>query len=624
MLLQNSLFSRRYFTRTYCNPPPHPCSRFAMLALLPLILTAGSDVSAVEQKPNFILMMVDDLGIGDIGCYGNDTIRTPNIDRLASEGVKLTQHIAAAPLCTPSRAAFMTGRYALRSGMASTGRVQVLLFLAGSGGLPASETTFAKRLQQQGYSTGLIGKWHLGVNCESRGDHCHHPNQHGFSYFYGLPFTLFNDCVPGEGRDVLVDLQQTLQHLTFLFGVGLLTMVFVRVSSLLEVSLWFLVLLFFLGLVAAAVWYVPFALLQTWNCIIMRNQEVIEQPMTVETLPQRLLGEAQNFIKRNADHPFLLFFSLAHIHTPLFKSPAFTGKSRHGRYGDNLEEVDWIIGKVIETVDSFGLANNTLMYFTSDHGGHLEDSDAHIGQKGGWNGIYKGGKAMGGWEGGIRVPGIFRWPGRLAAGRVVEEPTSLMDLYPTLKYLAGDKQPDRELDGYNLMPLLEGKSARSQHEFMFHYCGIYLNAVRWHPPGSDSVFKVHFFTPNFSPPGAGGCYDTKVCLCHGEHVTHHNPPLLFDLFHDPSESRPLTPDTEPRYAEVLERTAKAVMRHRSTLPQEVTSADDASKASTDVHDVQNQMTWEKILWRPWLQPCCGTFPFCGCKEDAAIYERTTA
>lgn len=140
----------------------------------------------------------------------------------------------------------------------------------------------------------------------------------------------------------------------------------------------------------------------------------------------------------------------------------------------------------------------------------------------------------------------------------------------------------------------------------------------------DSVFKVHFFTPNFSPPGAGGCYDTKVCLCHGEHVTHHNPPLLFDLFHDPSESRPLTPDTEPRYAEVLERTAKAVMRHRSTLPQEVTSADDASKASTDVHNVQNQMTWEKILWRPWLQPCCGTFPFCGCKEDAAIYESTTA
>ncbi|KAK5623992.1 hypothetical protein CRENBAI_021882 [Crenichthys baileyi] len=589
--------------------------RSAMLAplLLYLLLAAGSDVTGevVDKNPNFVFMMVDDLGIGDIGCYGNNTIRTPNIDRLASEGVKLTQYIAAAPLCTPSRAAFLTGRYPLRSGMASTGRVQVLLFLGGSGGLPPNETTFAKRLQQQGYTTGLVGKWHLGVNCESRGDHCHHPNQLGFSYFYGLPFTLFNDCVPGEGSDVLVDLQLALQHLTLMLGLGLFTMVCVHLFGVLEVSLWLLVLLFFLCIVAAAVWYVPFVLLRTWNCIIMRNQDVIEQPMTVETLPQRLLTEAQKFIRRNADRPFLLFFSLAHIHTPLFTTPAFAGKSRHGRYGDNLEEVDWIIGKITETVDLLGLANNTLMHFTSDHGGHLEDADSLIGQKGGWNSIYKGGKAMGGWEGGIRVPGIFRWPGRLAAGRVVDEPTSLMDIYTTLKYLAKDTQPDRHLDGYNLMPLLEGKTARSEHEFMFHYCGAYLNAVRWHPSDSDSIFKVHFFTPNFFPPDAGGCYDTKVCLCHGQHVTHHNPPLLYDLFRDPSESRQLTPETEPRYAEILEQTARAVERHKSTFPGKEDSDDICAQSNS----VQNQMSWEKILWRPWLQPCCGTFPFCGCKED---------
>uniref|UniRef100_A0A3Q3VU57 Sulfatase N-terminal domain-containing protein n=1 Tax=Mola mola TaxID=94237 RepID=A0A3Q3VU57_MOLML len=563
--------------------------------VLSLLLLAGSDVTGGElgRSPNIVLIMVDDLGIGDMGCYGNDTIRTPNIDRLASEGIKLTQHIAAAPLCTPSRAAFMTGRYAFRSGMGSTGRVQVLLFLGGSGGLPPSETTFAKRLQQQGYTTGLVGKWHLGVNCEQRGDHCHHPNQHGFSYFYGLPFTLFNDCVPGEERDILTDLQQTLRNLTLMLGLGLFTLVFVRACGLLEVSLWLLAALFLLSLLATAVWYLPFKLLPTWNCIIMRNQEVIEQPMTVETLPQRLLAEAEGFIKRNVDRPFLLFFSLAHIHTPLFNNPAFAGKSLHGRYGDNIEEVDWMIGKITETVDSLGLANSTLMYFTSDHGGHLEEADSHIGQKGGWNSIYKGGKAMGGWEGGIRVPGIFRWPGRLAAGRVLDEPTSLMDLYPTLKHLAEDTQPDRELDGHDLMPLLEGKVARSQHEFMFHYCGVYLNAVRWHPHGSESIFKVHFFTPNFSPPGAGGCYHTKICQCFGEHVTHHDPPLIFDLYRDPSESHPLTPATEPRYAEILEQTAAAVERHRG------------ARSDKQV----------KILWRPWLQPCCGTFPFCGCKED---------
>ncbi|XP_008326832.1 arylsulfatase D isoform X2 [Cynoglossus semilaevis] len=553
--------------------------------------------------------MADDLGIGDIGCYGNTTIRTPNIDRLASEGVKLTQHIAAAPLCTPSRAAFMTGRYALRSGFGSRGRVQVLLFLGGSGGLSPKETTFAKRLQQQGYTTGLVGKWHLGVNCEHRGDHCHHPNQHGFNYYYGLPFTLFNDCTPGEGSDVMNAEQNMLQNMALMLGVGLLTLICVRVCGLLDVSLWLLVALFSFTIVVNAVWYVPFKHLRTWNCIIMRNQDVIEQPITVETLPQRLLGEAQDFIRRNRDQPFLLFFSLAHTHTPLFQTPTFAGKSRHGRYGDNIEEMDWLIGQLTKTVDSLGLANNTLMYFTSDHGGHLEDRDSRTGQKGGWNGIYRGGKAMGGWEGGIRVPGIFRWPGRLAAGTEVDEPTSLMDLYPTLKHLAEDTQPDRHLDGHNLMPLLDGKVKTSKHEFMFHYCGAYLNAARWHPPGSNSVYKAHFFTPNFSPPGAVGCYHTKICMCHGERVTHHNPPLLYDLFHDPSESRPLTPDSEPRYTEVLEQITKAVEKHKSSLPDEAVSAD-AQETAPDA-----EMTWEKILWKPWLQPCCGTFPFCGCRED---------
>ncbi|CAL8240905.1 unnamed protein product [Merluccius merluccius] len=565
--------------------------------------------SHVDTRPNFVLIMADDLGIGDVGCYGNNTIRTPNIDRLAQEGVTLSQHIAAAPLCTPSRAAFMTGRYALRSGLGSHGRVQVLLFLAGSGGLPPTETTFAKRLQKQGYTTGLVGKWHLGVNCASRGDHCHHPNHHGFHYFYGLPFTLFNNCVPGEGNDVLADVELALQHLSLLLGLSLLTLVWLRVFGLLSASVRLLATLACVTVAAVAVWFVPFGFLQTWNCIVMRDQEVVEQPMVMETLTQRMLKEAQNFISRNADQPFLLFLSLAHVHTPLFHSPAFAGKSHHGVYGDNVEEMDWIVGQVTETVDSLGLANNTMMYFTSDHGGHIEDPI-----RGGWNGIYKGGKAMGGWEGGIRVPGIFRWPGRLPAGRVVDEPTSLMDLYPTLKHLAQDTQTDRPLDGYNLMPLLEGSSDRSQHQFMFHYCGVYLNAVRWHPPGSDSVFKVHYFTPNFSPPGTGGCHEKHICQCHGDHVTHHDPPLVYDLFHDPSESRPLTPADEPRFAEVLERAGEAAAGHRGSL----TEAREPSRAPGDEPGVPSQMSWEKILWRPWLQPCCGTFPFCGCQENATL------
>ncbi|XP_016402070.1 arylsulfatase D, partial [Sinocyclocheilus rhinocerous] len=427
-------------------------------AALLVLLQSSSYVTSADHdsRPNFVLMMVDDLGIGDIGCYGNDTISTPNVDRLAADGVKLSQHLAAAPLCTPSRTAFMTGRYALRAGLGSTGRVQVILFLAGSGGLPPNETTFAKLLQKQGYTTGIVGKWHLGVNCESRNDHCHHPNNHGFDFFYGLPFTNFNDCKPGAGKGVLVDVQEMLWQMSALLALASLTLLAVRASALLRVSWTLAAFLAILSLLGFTAWFVPFELLRTWNCIIMRNGEVVEQPVKLETLSARLMSEAERFVERHKDGPFLLFLSLAHVHTPLFVSEGFTGKSKHGLYGDNVEEVDWMVGRMMETIERLGLSEKTLMYFTSDHGGHIEE-----GPKGGWNGIYRGGKAMGGWEGGIRVPGIFRWPGRLNPrrevaepssgirwpgrlnpGREVAEPTSLMDVFPTVVKLAGGTLPE--------------------------------------------------------------------------------------------------------------------------------------------------------------------------------------
>ncbi|XP_042620414.1 arylsulfatase D-like [Cyprinus carpio] len=464
-------------------------------------------------------------------------------------------------------------------GLGSTGRVQVILFLAGSGGLLPNETTFAKLLQKQGYTTGIVGKWHLGVNCESRNDHCHHPNNHGFDFFYGLPFTNFNDCKPGAGKGVLVDVQETLWQISVLLTLASLTLLAARASGLLRVSWTLVAFLAAMSLLSFAVWFVPFELLRTWNCIIMRNGEVVEQPLKLETLNARLMSEAERFVERHKDGPFLLFLSLAHVHTPLFVSEGI---------------LCLITGRMMETIARLGLSEKTLMYFTSDHGGHIEE-----GPKGGWNGIYRGGKAMGGWEGGIRVPGIFRWPGRLNPGREVAEPTSLMDVFPTVVKLAGGALPeDRILDGRDLMPLLEGRTNRSQHEFMFHYCGMYLNAVRWHPPDSESIFKVHFFTPNFSLAGAVGCYHTGVCMCHRPFVTYHNPPLVFELSRDPSESRPLSPDTEPRLAEVLERVKRAVTEHRRTLAP-----------------VEKQLTWTKVLWKPWLQPCCGTFPFCSCEES---------
>ncbi|XP_067841464.1 arylsulfatase H-like isoform X1 [Heptranchias perlo] len=548
-------------------------------------------------QPNIVVVMADDLGIGDIGCYGNNTIRTPNIDRLAKEGVMLTHHIAAAPLCTPSRAAFMTGRYPIRSGMDNGYRVRVLLFIGSSGGLPKNETTFAAILQKQGYATGIIGKWHLGVNCESRNDYCHHPLSHGFDYYYGTPFTNVHDCKPGEKSGILLDLQAKLHLSTEALVAGLLTLLVLRWTGFASIGWKTIVWLAIFCFLFFGSWYSTFGFLRHWNCLVMRNYEVVQQPSNSETLSTRMTEEALAFIERNQKKPFLLFMSLLHVHTPFFTTKAFIGKSKHGSYGDNVEEMDWHVGQIVNSINNFGLANKTLIYFTSDHGGSWDSIGKNGECEGGWNGIYRGKKGLAGWEGGVRVPGIFRWPGLLPSNKKIDEPTSLMDIYPTIVNLAGASLPqDRVIDGRDLMPLLEGDAQRSEHEFLFHYCGSALHAVRWYPKGSDSVWKAHFFTPKFEE---GSCYQSEFCRCHEHYVSYHDPLLLFDLTKDPSEANPLSPATEPHFHEIQKQIRFGVEEHRKTLTP-----------------VPLQLSWNNVLWKPWLQPCCGTFPFCWCDEDS--------
>uniref|UniRef100_A0A4X2LDD2 Arylsulfatase D n=1 Tax=Vombatus ursinus TaxID=29139 RepID=A0A4X2LDD2_VOMUR len=512
---------------------------------------------ADNSKPNILLIMADDLGIGDVGCYGNDTLRTPNIDRLAKEGIQLSQHLSAAPLCTPSRAAFLTGRHAFRS-----------------------------------------GKWHQGVNCEFRTDHCHHPLNHGFDYFYGMPFTLINDCQINKPPEVDAAFRAKLWVYTQVIVLGMLTLTTGKLAGLISVSWKILMCLITLSFLFFISWYSSFGFIRYWNCILMRNYEITEQPMVLERTATLMLKEAISFITRNKHRPFLLFVSLLHVHIPLVTTKQFLGKSKHGLYGDNVEEMDWVVGKILNAIEQEGLKNTTFIYFTSDHGGHLEAREGNV-QLGGSNGIYKGGKGMGGWEGGIRVPGIFRWPGVLPAGEVIDEPTSLMDIYPTVVHLGGGEMPhDRVIDGHNLIPLLQGTVKHSDHHFLFHYCGIHLHAARWHQKDSNKVWKVHYKTPNFHPEGAGACYGRGVCPCSGEHVTYHDPPLLFDLSRDPSETSPLSPDTEPFYHTVIERVTEAIVEHQKTF-----------------HPVSQQFSTNNIMWKPWLQPCCGMFPFCSCDKE---------
>uniref|UniRef100_F6UW23 Sulfatase N-terminal domain-containing protein n=2 Tax=Ornithorhynchus anatinus TaxID=9258 RepID=F6UW23_ORNAN len=560
----------------------------------------SGSIDLAGSRPNIVLFLADDLGIGDLGCYGNDTLRTPNIDRLAQEGVRLTQHISAASVCTPSRAAFLTGRYPIRSGMISSDGYRVLRWTACSGGLPANETTFGEILQEQGYSTGLIGKWHQGLNCERSWDHCHHPLNHGFDYFFGMPFSLMGDCQLSLHSEKRARLENQFSLAAQSLALASLTLALGRATGLVPAPGKLSASVAGAAVLAFVASRLTHALIKHADCFLMRNHLIVEQPMVLERTSPQMLREAVAFVERNKKGPFLLFISWLHVHSPLVTTEKFLGTSKHGLYGDNVEEMDWMVGQVLDALDKAGLTNHTLTYFASDHGGSLESREGND-QRGGWNGIYKGGKGMGGWEGGIRVPGIFRWPGVLPAGGVIDEPTSLMDILPTVASLGGGTLPrDRVMDGQNLIPLLQGTTQRSDHEFLFHYCETYLHAVRWHHRESGAVWKVHYVTPVFHPKGAGACYGRLVCPCFGDRVTHHDPPLLFDLSSDPSEANPLSPDTEPLFGTVLESVERAVEAHRRTITP-----------------VPLQLNTLSNAWRPWLQPCCGTFPFCWCDSEGS-------
>ncbi|KYO30308.1 steryl-sulfatase-like [Alligator mississippiensis] len=169
-------------------------------------------------------------------------------------------------------------------------------------------------------------------------------------------------------------------------------------------------------------------------------------------------------------------------------------------------------GQILDALEKRDLSNKTVVYFTSDQGAHLEEVSNTGEVHGGYNGIYRGGKSTN-WEGGIRVPGLLHWPGVIPHGAHIHEPTSNMDIFPTVVNLAGAHVPtDRIIDGHDLMPLLQGKIIQSKHEFLFHYCNAYLNAVRWHPGNSDAIWKAFFFTPIFYPEDSNGCYHSHVDL----------------------------------------------------------------------------------------------------------------
>jgi arylsulfatase A-like enzyme len=408
--------------------------------------------SGAGKPPNIVIILADDLGYGDLGCYGHPTIRTPNLDRMAAQGMRFTDFYVAACVCTPSRAALLTGRLPIRTGMAGTEQRRVE-FRDSAGGLQPDEMTIASALKSKHYATACIGKWHLGHLPP------YLPLAHGFDYYYGLRWS--NDMEPAPKIPKNAS------------------------SSLNPDPAW-------------------------WRDSLVQGDKIIEQPTDLSTLTRRYTEQAKQFIHENRKQPFFLYFAHTYPHVPLFASAKFKGTSRRGLYGDVVEELDWSVGQVLDTLRREKL--NTLVFFTSDNGPWLVK-----GMAGGSAGLLFEGKGST-WEGGMREPAIAWWPGKIKGGVTTRELACSMDLYPTLLGLGGAAVPkDRVVDGVDLSPVLFG-GGHNQRDTMIYYRGDELFAIR------KGAFKAHFQTaPGYAAPGAPLVFEK------------HNPPLLFNLEQDPGE-----------------------------------------------------------------------------------------
>lgn len=448
-----------------------------MPLLLLALLATFHTLAYAAQPPNVVIILADDLGYGDLGCYGHPTIRTPNLDKMAAEGMRFTQFYVAAEVCTPSRAALMTGRYPIRSGMTS---YQYRVLRANSaGGLPASEITLAQAMKAQGYATGMIGKWHLGVWTNNPE---HHPLKHGFDFHFGLPHSNDMNPSPGNPPKAGANAEQN------------------------------------------AAW---------WNAPLYRGYELLDPKADQTQLTRRYTEEAQKFITDNKTKPFFLYLAHTFPHTPLFASDHFKGKSTRGIYGDVVEELDWSVGQVLKTLKDQGLAENTLVVFTSDNGPWTLMGT----ETGGSAGLLRDGKGST-WEGGMRVPGIFWMPGKVRPS-VTTNVAGTMDLFPTAIKLAGGTVPkDRPMDGVDLSSLLFNGEA-IEREVYCYYRGEKLYAARL------GAWKIHYVTQN-------GYNDKPVV---------HEQPWLYNLEVDPSENHEISAS----HPEIVARIVAAVEKHKVTV-----------------------------------------------------------
>jgi uncharacterized sulfatase len=450
-------------------------SLFAGLLALALagVARAQDEGQNPNRPPNMVVILADDLGYGDLGCFGHPKFKTPHLDKLAEQGARLTHAYAPAPYCAPSRAALLTGRYPWRCRMTrnpapDSGVNDV--------GLPAEHTTLAEALRTAGYATACIGKWHLGHRPEF------FPTRHGFDEYLGILYS--NDMRPVN---------------------------------------------------------------------LVEGEQVVEYPVVQATLTRRYTERAVKFIAENRQRPFLLYLPHAMPHKPLAASEAFYKKSGAGLYGDVIAELDWSVGQILETLDRLKLRDHTLVFFASDNGAWF----------GGSTGGLRGMKGQT-WEGGLRIPLIVRWPGKIPPRQVLDAPCGLIDVLPTVLRAAGIPIPNElHLDGKDLLPVLTQQAA-SPHEALFAMQGNQLMCVRSGP------WKLHLRVPgrpryldegdNWIDPRAP---DGVTLLAPYEQYKptafpgvatgdQGPPPLLFNLVSDPAEQH----NVAEQHPEVVARLTK--------------------------------------------------------------------
>jgi arylsulfatase A-like enzyme len=435
---------------------------------------------AVSRPPNVILIFADDLGYADIGPFstGSPRPQTPNLDRMAAEGIRLTNFYVAQAVCSASRMALLTGSYPNRVGVRGalnhTARI----------GINPDEATIAEILESRGYATAIYGKWHLGHLKPFL------PLHHGFDEYLGLPYS--NDMWPRhpQQKDFYPDLP------------------------------------------------------------LIEGDEVVKLDPDQSQLTTWYTERAVSFIERNRTRPFFLYLPHSMPHVPIFVSETFKGRTAGGLYGDVIAEIDWSVGQILDAVKRTQIDDNTLVIFTSDNGPWLS-----YGNHAGSSGPFREGKATA-FEGGVRVPFVARWPGRIPAGTTGHQPAMTIDLLPMLARLGGAEAPaGRIIDGRDIWPLLANQQgARSPHDALYFYWGAELHAVR-----SDN-WKLHVPHPYQSLERAGkdgtpGTYVTRTLEL-----------SLFDLDKDPGE----TTSVAGRHPEVVRKLLEYAERARDDLGDALT------------------------------------------------------